>query len=63
MPDDSSESDCDQEDLLNTYWRKFDAERSGWVYADDVIDFLAKDWGIEVPESQRIVEAKLMDAD
>lgn len=49
-PDESSESDCDQEDLLRTYWRKFDAERRGWVYANDVIDFLAKDWGIEVPE-------------
>lgn len=38
---DSDESDCEQEDLLRTYWRKFDAERRGWVYADHVIDFLA----------------------
>jgi hypothetical protein len=45
----SSDSECEQEDLLRTYWRKFDPERMGWVHADIVIDFLAEDWGIEVP--------------
>ena len=40
-PDDESDEECEQEDLLRTYWKKFDPERRGWVYADAVIDFLA----------------------
>ena len=48
---DESDSECEQEELLRTYWKKFDPERRGWVYADAVIDFLAQDWGIEVPHA------------
>lgn len=59
----SSDSECEQEDLLRTYWIKFDAEKKGWCYADIVIDFLAQDWGIEVDPTQRIIEQKLMGAD
>ena len=44
----SSDSECEQEDLLRTYWLRFDAEKKGWCYADVVIDYLAQDWGIEV---------------
>ena len=39
-------SDCEQEDLLRTYWLKFDPEKNGWCYTDVVIDYLAADWGI-----------------
>ena len=60
---DSSDSECDQEDLLRTYWRRFDPERNGWVDANVVIDYLSKDWGIEVEPEQRNIEAKLMNAD
>ena len=43
----AEESDEDgSEELLRTYWRKFDPERNGWCYADVVIDYLAKDWGV-----------------
>ena len=44
----SEVSDCEQEELLRTYWRRFDPERNGWCYADAVIDYLAADWGITV---------------
>ena len=60
---DSSDSECEQEDLLRTYWRKFDPERRGWVHANKVIDYLAQDWGITVPQTQRLEEARLMEAD
>ena len=58
----SSDED-DQEELLRTYWRKFDPERNGWCYADVVIDYLAKDWGVQVESEQRKLEQKLMNAD
>lgn len=60
---DSSHSEDDQEDLLRTYWRKFDPEKNGWCYADVVIDFLAQDWGIEVAEEQKVIERKLLGSD
>ena len=44
----SSDSDCENEDLLRTYWIRFDPERKGYCYSDVVIDYLAQDWGIEV---------------
>ena len=61
--DDSDDEENQQEELLRTYWRKFDAERIGWVYADLVIDYLANDWGVEVDPAQREIERKLMHAD
>jgi len=60
---DSSHSEDEQEDLLRTYWRKFDPEKNGWCYADVVIDFLAQDWGIEVAEEQKVIERKLLGSD
>ena len=60
---DLSDSECEQEDLLRTYWIRFDAEKKGWCYADVVIDYLGQDWGIEVDPAQRIIERKLMGAD
>ena len=59
----SSDSECEQEDLLRTYWIKFDPEKKGFCYADVVIDYLAQDWGIEVDPAQRVIEAKLMGSD
>ena len=59
----SSDSECEQEDLLRTYWIKFDPEKRGYCYADNVIDYLAADWGIEVDPAQRVIESKLMGAD
>lgn len=59
----SSDDECEQEDLLRTYWIRFDAEKRGWCYADVVIDYLGEDWGIEVDPTQRIIERKLMGAD
>ena len=60
---DNESEECEQEDLLRTYWIRFDAEKKGWCYADVIIDFLATDWGIEVEDSQRVIERKLMGAD
>ena len=59
----SSDSECEQEDILRTYWIRFDADKKGWCYADNVIDYLGQDWGIEVDPAQRIIERKLMGAD
>lgn len=42
---------------------KFDPERKGWCHADVVIDYLARDWGIEVEPEQRRLEQKLMNSD
>lgn len=53
-PESSDEEE--QEELLRTYWRKFDPERKGWCYANVVIDYLAMDWGIAVEPEQRIIE-------
>ena len=61
--EDSDDEEHAQEELLRTYWRKFDAERIGWVYADLVIDYLANDWGITVDPEQRTIERKLLHAD
>lgn len=49
--------------MLRTYWHKFDPEKNGWCYADMVIDYLAKDWGIRVADEQKIIERKLLNAD
>ena len=48
---------------MRAYWRRFDPERNGWCYADAVIDYLARDWGITVEDEQRLIEQKLLGAD
>lgn len=59
----SSNSDHEQEDLLRSYWKKFDPGRCGFVSADIVIDHICADWGIGIDPSQRDVEKQLMESD